>query len=800
MREIPSLPAKIEPQLRNLLSAVRDAINQVIKGTKTNTDSINKLKQWVEPVFNPDYIATDDAASLLLDKFKGDSGDAVDIIFVRAATQPATPEGSLDTPTGWFTFVDDANASGVSLPLWSSVGRQVSGNTYIWEPPVRIEGGSVAELSIFVRSATAITVAPTGGTYAFSNPPVLVAPTSWFGTIPSGTDPVYTSRATVSAAAGNISAVAITGWSTPVISHQNGVNGITGLLTNEVHTIGTASDGTGGSFANAGGNFKVYSGLTDVSSSSTFAVSVATISGLTLTIGAATGLYSLAGTWTADNSSFTLTATYSGTTLTKIYTISKSKGGIQGNLGPTVDITSDRDLTFDSTDTTLVTSQSNIVLTATTRSMTGTITYAWSGSYFDTNPTAVSSTTATTYTITSAVFNSLQASTAGKITCSVTNNGITYTDTVTIVRLNSSTASAGATVGADWGVDLTGQPTDAELLNLSLLGSIDGNLIADSGLTLPAWWGMGAAWPAHIYPVNAWDPSQSRRFFQAAPGTYIYDGNAITVKPNRQYRISLRMNCPVSGGSIFVGMHIPNVAWATPGWNNVTVTSQSMPGHNSSTWGAGWQTKEMIVTTNNNSTTNYIQTRIAASFTGGYAEFFLTVTEVRDTDDVQDDAITEVRGLIRHLTSISPNTTGLNVTNGLFNDATARSTLAGVPAGYKQKIFVSFFVRMYHANTTAIPKTVGTIQFTIKSSVNGVPISGNGSVTSGYFKPVFTCFDGQNDFSVLSFSGIINCSTTATTVDLELYLSCVAGGTTDFFQSNFPLYFESSISAIVGKR
>lgn len=445
MREIPSLPAKLEPQLRNLLSAVRDAINNVIKGTKTNTDSINKLKQWVDPVFNPDYIATDDAASLLLDKFKGDSGDAVDIIFVRSELQPTTPEGSLDTPVGWFTFVDDANVGGVSLPLWSSVGKQTTGNTYVWETPVRIEGGLVAELSIFVRSATAPGM-PTGGTYAFTNPPVLVAPDFWFEGVPSGNDPLYTSRAVVATTAGNISPIAVTGWSTPVISAVNGVNGIVGLLTNEVHTIGTASDGTGGSFTGAGGNFKVYSGLTDVTSLSTFAVTVGTISGLTLTIGAATGIYSLAGTWTADTTSFTLTATYSGTTITKIYTISKSKAGAVGGLGPTVVITYDRSLTFNSTDTTLVTGQSNIVLTANTANMTGTITYAWSGSYFDVNPTAG---TSSTYTITAAAFNSVEASRAGKITCSVTNNSITYKDTVTITRLNSSTAAAGATVGAD---------------------------------------------------------------------------------------------------------------------------------------------------------------------------------------------------------------------------------------------------------------------------------------------------------------------------------------------------------------
>ena len=108
-----------------------------------------------------------------------------------------------------------------------------------------------------------------------------------------------------------------------------GVNGIGGILTNETHVTTTASDGTGYALTSAGGTFKVYSGVTDVTTSSTFTVTTATFNGLTLAIVPATGIYTLSGTsWTSDSESFTVNATYGGATLSKVYKISKAKAGI----------------------------------------------------------------------------------------------------------------------------------------------------------------------------------------------------------------------------------------------------------------------------------------------------------------------------------------------------------------------------------------------------------------------------------------------------------------------------------------
>lgn len=162
----------------------------------------------------------------------GAGGDAVDLVFVRAASQPATPTASSGTPTApitWYTDVASVPAS--PNPLWSSAGFKASASAnYTWDTPVRVEGASVAEVTVFTRGVPTST--PTGGTYTFSNPPVLVVPTStgatWYTSIPSGTTAVYTSRAVVSTAAGNTSAVAITGWTTPVISFQNGNDGSNG--------------------------------------------------------------------------------------------------------------------------------------------------------------------------------------------------------------------------------------------------------------------------------------------------------------------------------------------------------------------------------------------------------------------------------------------------------------------------------------------------------------------------------------------------------------------------------------------
>ena len=129
-------------------------------------------------------------------------------------------------------------------------------------------------------------------------------------------------------------------WATPVVLTIDGTDGldaVSGLLTNEVFTTSTASDGTGYTLTGSGGTFQVFSGTTNVTTSCTFSVvAPATANGLTMAInstGVTAGVYTLSGAsplWTSDSQSFTLRAVYGTTTIDKVYTISKVKTGVAG--------------------------------------------------------------------------------------------------------------------------------------------------------------------------------------------------------------------------------------------------------------------------------------------------------------------------------------------------------------------------------------------------------------------------------------------------------------------------------------
>jgi len=112
-----------------------------------------------------------------------------------------------------------------------------------------------------------------------------------------------------------------------VVRLQDGLNTTTGYLTNEAVTVTTDSSGGSGNYTNAGGTFKVYNGTTDVTTSSAFSASAST--GLTLSINATTGVYTVTGLTTPQGTA-TLTAVYGGVTITKEYSISKSYAGANG--------------------------------------------------------------------------------------------------------------------------------------------------------------------------------------------------------------------------------------------------------------------------------------------------------------------------------------------------------------------------------------------------------------------------------------------------------------------------------------
>jgi hypothetical protein len=258
----------------------------------------------------------------------GSAGDAVDIIFIRSASQPSVPTASTSTPTNWYSDVASVPAS--ANALWSSVGiKPVGTTTYTWDTPSRIEGASVAEVTVYTRGVP--TTTPTGGSYTFGAAnPLTTVPTSigatWSASIPTGTAAVYTSRAVVNTAAGNTSAVAITGWSIPVISLQNGVDATFADLLSESDI--TAADTEGKNYVLPPSNsLKLYSGGAIISTGVVYSGG-GTKNGLTATIDTNTGVITwTGGLWTTDTESFTFTARYNSVDYSAIYTYAKSKKG-----------------------------------------------------------------------------------------------------------------------------------------------------------------------------------------------------------------------------------------------------------------------------------------------------------------------------------------------------------------------------------------------------------------------------------------------------------------------------------------
>lgn len=106
----------------------------------------------------------------------------------------------------------------------------------------------------------------------------------------------------------------------------NGSPAVTVDLVSEADVVSALADGTGYTLP-SGNQINLYSGGTLVTNGVNYG-GTATKNGLTLTVNQTTGAVTLSGTgWTSNQESFTLTATYNGTTYTAQYIISKSRAG-----------------------------------------------------------------------------------------------------------------------------------------------------------------------------------------------------------------------------------------------------------------------------------------------------------------------------------------------------------------------------------------------------------------------------------------------------------------------------------------
>ena len=146
-------------------------------------------------------------------------------IFKRSSSAVSAPTGgsfnfgnnTLTAPTGWSTTIPSGtNPLYVSTGLFSIQGDSGTDNSTTWTTPViqardgtngtngtnrtnGTNGNSVYQFNIYRRNATALTAAPTGGSYNFTSN-TASAPTGWYTGIPDGTDPCYVSSTTASIA------------------------------------------------------------------------------------------------------------------------------------------------------------------------------------------------------------------------------------------------------------------------------------------------------------------------------------------------------------------------------------------------------------------------------------------------------------------------------------------------------------------------------------------------------------------------------------------------------------------------
>lgn len=115
-----------------------------------------------------------------------------------------------------------------------------------------------------------------------------------------------------------------------------GTDAVVGFLTNESHTIATDANGGGPlDYIGAGGQFQVYFGITDVTSSCAFSIvggtaGTKTQSGLTMTITSGGSYYLSGSSWSSNTETFTLRAVYNTVVIDKVFTITKAKQGITG--------------------------------------------------------------------------------------------------------------------------------------------------------------------------------------------------------------------------------------------------------------------------------------------------------------------------------------------------------------------------------------------------------------------------------------------------------------------------------------
>lgn len=175
----------------------------------------------------------------------GQTGASTDIIFIRSATQPATPSASSGIPSGWY----DSPPTGTELVWASSGSKTVGSTTFTWGTPWQIDGEAIAEVSIYRKNSSA---GGTGGSYNFVTQ-TLTPPTSWSVNPPALTtngDTIYRKSGAASGSTTQTSATVSYGAAVVYANRTDGTDGTDGARGAGRWNIGVTSLPTTSSGAN----------------------------------------------------------------------------------------------------------------------------------------------------------------------------------------------------------------------------------------------------------------------------------------------------------------------------------------------------------------------------------------------------------------------------------------------------------------------------------------------------------------------------------------------------------------------
>lgn len=231
---------------------------------------------------------------------------------------------------------------------------------------------------------------------------------------------------------------------------EKGEGAITGILSNESHTVAADADGNVSSFIGSGGVFQLYHGTEQITTGITFTVSSET--GVDVSIHPSTGIYTV-NAMSDDDGTAIFRAEYNpgsgNVTIEKIYSITKARAG---RMGKTLKLVSDRQvMVYDGVG--VLAPNQTATLTAQLQLVDPAVNVAWSAQTLDGTPISttglltITGSQNTIATMTATDFDNARGATKGLIiTTTVVDGGVTLTDAQNIVLLQDGLAGADSKV------------------------------------------------------------------------------------------------------------------------------------------------------------------------------------------------------------------------------------------------------------------------------------------------------------------------------------------------------------------